>query len=76
MDFGIVTGATCWKDVRNTVDGACGHERLWIDEGYLADVVEIKVGSEMGKGFEFFDAKVGAEVVAESASEVGELGDG
>ena len=43
-------------------------ERFWFEEGNLAHIVEIKFGSEMGEGFEFFDIEVSAKIVAEGAS--------
>lgn len=76
MDASVIVGATSGKNIGNTVDCAGGHERFGFEEGNLAHSVKIKTRGEVSKGFELFDVEVSTEVVAESAGEIGEFGDG
>lgn len=41
LDVGVIIGTTSWNNVRDTTDVGCSHEFFWLDEGDLADVIEI-----------------------------------
>ena len=62
--MGVVTDAAGGEDVGNAVDGAGSHEHFGLNERNLAHGVEVKLGGEVGDGFELFDVEVGAQVIA------------
>ncbi len=72
LDSAVVADASRGKDVRNAIDGAGGHEADvvgWVEERDLTHTVEVKIVSEVGKGFELGEGEVGTEVVAKGGGE-------
>ena len=76
MDARVVSGSTSWEDIRDAIDFTSSDEHFWLNERDLAHCVEIKFGSKMGEGFDFFDVKVGAKIVAKGVCETNDVGEG
>ena len=74
LDVGVVASAADRENIRNTIDSASSHVIFGLDKGNLTDGVKVKVGSEVGKCFEFINRKAGAEIIAESVDEAKEVG--
>ena len=74
LNWSIVTGAATRENIGNAIDAAGSHI-IWI-EGDLTHIVEVKIGSEMGESFHFFDGEISAEIVAEGGGKAEKIGEG
>ena len=75
-NFSVNTDAGGGEDIRNAINHAIGEKRFGFKEGNLGDVGLIDGFTEVGEGFEFTDAEVGAKVIAESIGEAEDFRNG
>ena len=74
LDVAIIASATTRQNVGNAINGTSSHI-VWVEID-LTHAVKIKIESEVGERFHFFQREAGAKIVTESGSDINEVSNG